>query len=145
MRTATSTNLKSESLWLLWKQAQSWMERRKVLRGTFPCFYWNVTCIPKLKHNYIHSQGLTLNGIFSQSFILLLMQRNSFHNNFHWKVLIITDTWIIKCNFSKHLCRNGGRMVQIIIIIWELLFRSMYFKGRTFWEQSIKCILYLNK
>lgn len=76
---------------------------------TFPRFYWNVTCIPELKHNYIHSQGPTLNvldGVLSHSFILLWMHTNSLCNNFHRKVLIITDTWIIKCNFRQHLCRN---------------------------------------
>lgn len=124
-RTATSTHPSSESLWPLRNQAQSWMQRWKVLCTTFPRFYWNVTCIPKLKHNYIDSQGPSINGILSQC-VILLMQRNSFYNNFHCKVLIITDTWIIKCNFGTHPWRSGDRMVQIIIITWELLFRSMY-------------------
>lgn len=119
------------------------MKTSSVMKGAsesvtpFPRFYWNVTCIPELHHNYAHSQRPTLNvpdGILSQSFVLLLMQRDSICNNFHWKALIITDTWIIKCNFS----RNRSRMVQIIIIIWEL-FSRVYFKGRTF-LQSIKWI-----
>ena len=100
---------------------------------TFLCFYWNVTYIPYLKHNYFHSVRPILNvlgGFLTQSFILVMMQRSRLYDSFRCKALIITLKWTIsypywntKCNVRMLLDRKRGWKVQIIIIIKrELLF-----------------------
>lgn len=72
---------------------------------TFPCFYWNVTHKPDLKHNYIHSERPPLNapgGFLTQTFLCLKIQRRTLYNIFHCKALIRSLKWTQNFFFIWH-------------------------------------------